>query len=237
MPLASHVPAPAQRSPQLDPTGNGVWWTPPASHVSTVQGLPSSMNGGAPGMHAPAPSHASTPLQMSVSAQLVPAGSGSCTGPVVELHESAVHALLSSTFGGGPPTHTPPVHVSAVVQALASLHAVPFGALPSAGHVGNAPLHDSARSHAFVAGRHTAPALPAGCWHVRLAPLHLSVVHGLPSSEHAVPLVFGEQVPAAPVKLHAPHSSVHAVSQQTPFAQKPLAHCVGVVHDEPREGS
>jgi hypothetical protein len=30
--------------------------------------------------------------------------------------------------------------------------------------------------------------------------------------------------------LHALHWSVHAVSQQTPFAQNPLAHSLPVVH-------
>src|SRR5689334_7180399 len=41
--------------------------------------------------------------------------------------------------------------------------------------------------------RHTAPALPAGCWHALALPdpSQVSVVHGLPSSVHAVPLGSG----------------------------------------------
>jgi len=47
-------------------------------------------------------------------------GTGSWTHPVARLHESVVHALLSSQLGAGPPTHEPPEHVSAVVHALPS---------------------------------------------------------------------------------------------------------------------
>jgi hypothetical protein len=72
---------------------------------------------------------------------------------------------------------------------------------------------------------------------VVLVPLHVSAEQGLPSSIHAVPFAFGEHVPAKPARLHWPHSPVHALSQHTPLAQNPLAHCVGVVHDEPRDGS
>jgi hypothetical protein len=194
------------------------------------------MNGGAPATHTPAPSHVSTPLQMLLSAQLVPAANGACTTPVAGLHESAVHGLPSSMTAGAP-THAPAVHWSAVVHALPSLHAVPLGALRSAGQLADAPLHDSERSHTLTAGRHTTPAWPAGCWHATLNPLHWSAVQGLPSSLHAVPLTLGEHVPASPDKLHALHSPVHATSQQTPLAQNPVAHCVAVVHGEPREGS
>jgi hypothetical protein len=129
------------------------------------------------------------------------------------------------------------MHLSAVVHLLPSSHTVPFGFLLSVGQVVDVPLQDSARSQSVAAARQVTPALPARCWHVRLDPLHLSAVHALPSSEHAVPFALGEQVPAKPVKLHAPHSPVHAVSQQTPFAQNPDAHWPVVVQDLPREGS
>src|SRR5207244_3747241 len=45
------------------------------------------------------------------------------TQPVAGLHESSVHPLPSSQFGGGPPAHAPPEQTSFVVQALPSLHA------------------------------------------------------------------------------------------------------------------
>jgi hypothetical protein len=112
-----------------------------------------------------------------------------------------------------------------------------LGAVESAGQLVDVPLHDSGKSQSFAGGRQIVPALPAGCWHVRLDPLHLSAVHGLPSSEQAVPFAWGEQVPAKLAKLHAPHSPVQAVSQHTPLAQKPDAHWLVVEHDLPRDGS
>jgi hypothetical protein len=45
-----------------------------------------------------------------------------CLHPVAVLHESLVQTFPSSQLGGGPPTHDPPEHMSAVVQALPSLH-------------------------------------------------------------------------------------------------------------------
>src|SRR5207249_12326289 len=45
-----------------------------------------------------------------------------CVQPVDGLHASAVQMSPSSQFGGGPPTHAPPLHVSLVVHALLSLH-------------------------------------------------------------------------------------------------------------------
>src|SRR2546427_5582664 len=63
-------------------------------------------------------------------------------------------------------------------------------AKPSAGHEVLVPVQVSATSHAPAAARHTVPALPARCWQRALLPSQVSVVHGLPSSVHAVPLVF-----------------------------------------------
>src|SRR3989449_2676824 len=57
-----------------------------------------------------------------------------------------------------------------------------------------APGQVSATSHSFAAARHTAPALPAGCVHAALVPLHTSVVHALPSSVQVVPLALKTSV-------------------------------------------
>jgi len=54
-------------------------------------------------------------------------------------------------------------------------------------------------------------------------------VHRLPSLQ-AVPLVFGEQIPTSPIKLHAEHWSVQAVLQQTPLMQLPEVHWLPAVH-------
>src|SRR5262249_26559846 len=43
-----------------------------------------------------------------------------CVQPVAGLHESSVHGFPSSQLRAGPPTQVPPLHVSAVVQALPS---------------------------------------------------------------------------------------------------------------------
>jgi len=56
--------------------------------------------------------------------------------------------------------------------------------------------------------------LPAGCWQASLVPLHVSLVHGLPSSVHAVPLgclASAEQLALLPgQKSSASHSSTAA---------------------------
>src|SRR3989475_10177960 len=92
-------------------------------------------------------------------------------------------------------------------------------AKPSAGHEVLVPVQVSATSHAPAAARHTVPALPAGCWQRALLPLQVSVVHGLPSSVHAVPLGFlasdGQARPATPVHVsarsHSPAAARHTV--------------------------
>jgi hypothetical protein len=58
----------------------------------------------------------------------------------------------------------------------------------SKGHTADDPVQVSAGSQAPPDARHVAPTLPAGCWQAAEEPLHVSVVQGLPSSGHAVPL-------------------------------------------------
>src|SRR5262245_7137280 len=52
------------------------------------------------------------------------------------------------------------------------------------------PVQVSSRSHSPAAGRHTVPALPAGCRQETLLPSQRSRVHGLPSLVHVVPDAF-----------------------------------------------
>src|SRR5437870_536111 len=77
-----------------------------------------------------------------------------------------------------------------------------------------APGQVSATSHSPAAGRHTAPALPAGCWHVALVPSHWSRVQGLVSAVQVVPDAFlasAGQVLLVPVQFSATsHSPVAA---------------------------
>src|SRR5439155_38526 len=58
----------------------------------------------------------------------------------------------------------------------------------SAGQTVLDPVQVSSTSQAPAAARHTAPALPAGCWQVTFVPSHWSAVQGLPSEVQAVPL-------------------------------------------------
>src|SRR5439155_64465 len=54
-----------------------------------------------------------------------------------------------------------------------------------------------------AAARHVAPAFPAGCWQVSLAPSHWSRVHGLPSEGHEVPAgAFASAGQSVPVPVH-----------------------------------
>ena len=57
----------------------------------------------------------------------------------------------------------------------------------SAGQVVLVPVQFSSTSQGPAAARQTAPGLPAGCWQASLDPSHSSVLHGFPSSVHAVP--------------------------------------------------
>ena len=69
----------------------------------------------------------------------------------------------------------------------AARQTVDAGANASAGQAASMPLQLSATSQMPAAGRQTVPAFPAGCWQTP-APSHVSMVQGLPSSVHAVPL-------------------------------------------------
>src|SRR5438874_899990 len=70
----------------------------------------------------------------------------------------------------------------------------------SLGQVLLVPVQVSSTSQGPADARQTAPPLPAGCWQSSLEPSHVSVVHGLPSSVHAVPDgVFASAGHAGPV--------------------------------------
>src|SRR5439155_571812 len=57
----------------------------------------------------------------------------------------------------------------------------------SAGQTVLDPVQVSSTSQTPAAARHTAPPFPAGWWQSLLLPSHSSLLHGLPSSVHAVP--------------------------------------------------
>src|SRR5207244_6062098 len=69
-----------------------------------------------------------------------------------------------------------------------SAHAVPLGCVASVGQAVFVPSQTSPTSQSLAAARHSVPSFPAACCQVVLVPSQVSVVHGLPSSVHAVPL-------------------------------------------------
>src|SRR5438445_5853440 len=115
-----------------------------------------------------------------------------------------------------------PSHWSRVHGLLSAVHAVPLAFLASDGQALLVPVQVSARSHSPAAARHSVPAWPAGCWQATLLPSHWSRVHGLPSSVHAVPLVFlasaGQAWPATPLQVSARSHSPAATRHTVPLA-------------------
>src|SRR5919198_5797810 len=80
-----------------------------------------------------------------------------------------------------------PLHTSAVHGSPSAVQGVVLGWKRSGGQVVLVPVQVSATSHSFTAARHSTPALPAGCWHELLVPLHWSSVQGLVSGVQGVP--------------------------------------------------
>src|SRR6187402_735873 len=98
------------------------------SQASVVQGFWSSGLSGVPAWQTAEALQSSAPLQTVVSAQAVPAGTGTCAVPVTGLQLSAVHGLPSSMFDGVPSTQTPVALQSSLpLQRSASAQAVPEG--------------------------------------------------------------------------------------------------------------
>jgi hypothetical protein len=98
--LHASVPLHALLSEQLVPAATGRCATPVAGlQASAVHGLPSSTAGATPATQLAEALHVSAPLHALPSEQLVPGGSGVCTGIVPE-KLSAVHGLPSSTLTG-----------------------------------------------------------------------------------------------------------------------------------------
>jgi hypothetical protein len=87
------------------------------------------------------------------------------------------------------PVQMPDWHVSVCVQALPSLHGVPFDLKPSAGQPASVPVQVSAASHSPAAARHTVPAetnLSDG--QLLLVPSHVSATSQPPAAgRHTVP--------------------------------------------------
>src|SRR5439155_9927151 len=140
-------------------------------------------------------------------------------------HESAVHRVPSLQLSAGPPTHCPPAHVSAVVQALPSSHGTVLGVL----------THPVAGSQVSVV--HTLPSVQMGGGPpTQTPPAQVSaVVQALPSLQGRV---FGAPPTHAPapsqvlpeiqglgVQGEPPASNSQIGEQQSPATRLPSSHC------------
>ena len=188
----------------------GVFWQPSAaSQVSTVQGLRSSQPGPGPPAQLP-PAHLSAVVQASLSSHA--SVLFACWQPSVVSHESSVQTL-ESLHEMVVPRHVPDAQWSAPVQALLSLHVFvsSFVALQPRTTSQVSSVHALPSSHT-VAGPGT---------HALFA--HLSpVVHALSSSQFAVFAVF-THVPA-PLHVSSVHGLVSSqllppVATQVPVTQ------------------
>src|SRR5439155_39600 len=134
---------------------------------------------------------------------------------VVQTLPSSVHAVPDGVLASAGQLGPLPVHISAGSHSPAEpRQTTKLGSNMSAGQVLLVPAHISPTSHPPAAAFRVAPALPAACWQASLVPLHVSLVHGLPSSVHAVPLgclASAEQLALLPgQKSSASHSSTAA---------------------------
>src|SRR5205809_334661 len=220
---------------QLVPAGQLGWWQALSAPLQTsfVQGFKSSGHGVPFAMTLSAGHAALDPVQVSATSQesaaarqiapMFPAGCWHVTW--VPSHWSSVQGLPSEVHAAplvffASAGHAPPAvpgQFSARSEARrAGRHTKALGLNTSVGQLALVPVHTSSGSHVSPEPvRHTAPAFPAGCWHVTLVPSHWSSVQGLPSEVHAAPLVFfasaGHAPPAVPGQFSATSHSPAAV--------------------------
>jgi hypothetical protein len=223
-----HVSAPLQASPseQEVPFATTLFEQTPALQTSVVQGLPS--------LQSPFTLHDWQPAI------------GVFTQPEPALHVSVVQALLSLQLGGVPPVQVPVWHVSAPLQALPSLHEVPFvtavftqpvdvlqlsvvhtfASLQSGGVPGvQAPLRQVSAPLQALPSAHDAP-FATGVFTQPVDVLQLSVVHTLLSLQlGAVPEV---HVPLWQVSLPL---QAFPSEQEEPFVTGVFTHPVDALHE------
>ncbi len=205
--LHASVPDPPQLPPlQLSPVVQGfpslhvaVLFAKPhcpvaGSHVSVVQTLLSLHVFGVPGRHVPPP-------QTSLSVQPFPSSHAAVLftnpQPVVAEQNGDVQGLLSSGHVMAEPMHAPLEHVSPLVQAELSLHAVPGGACVK---VQPTPAVQASRVHVLLS-LHVSVPVPR-----QLPPLQVSpVVQGSWSLHEAV-LFVATHAPVAATQESVVHT-------------------------------
>src|SRR5438046_2610848 len=173
---ASQAPADARHTVVAGVKARGGHAAPVPSHVSALSQAPAAgrQMKAPPALVKPSGGHAGPlPVQFSATSH------GPATGRQTTLEDA------KPSGGHAAPE---PVQFSATSQAPdTGRHSTVAGWNASAGHTVLVPVQFSATSQEPAAGRQTAPAFPAACWQASLDPSHSSVLHGLPSSVHAVP--------------------------------------------------
>jgi hypothetical protein len=144
--------------------------------------------------------HRSVPVQATPSLQLPPSFAGSAWQvPLPLLQTPAWHGPFSAEQSTAVPTQAPAWHLSDVVQLLASLHVVPFGA--AGFEHAPVPVSQVPATWHWSLAVHTTGFVP-----VQVPDWHVSVcVHALPSL-HALPFAFGgfEQTPVVVLQVPTP---------------------------------
>src|SRR5207247_2041608 len=101
---------------------------------------------------------------------------------------SSVHAVPAALFASAGQLALDPVQFSAGSHSPPDgRQTVLGGSKASAGQTVLVPVQFSWSEERRAGAGQTAPALPAGWWQVLLEASHSSVLHGFPSSVHAVP--------------------------------------------------
>jgi hypothetical protein len=218
--------------------------------VAAPQAVPAAANV-SPGQVVDVPLQVSATSQMLCAGrQTVPAGARASAGQVADVPEQvsgASHPLATgrqtvpaaANLSAGHAAEVP-VQVSAASQVLVDARqSVVAGANPSAGQALVVPLQVSGTSHTPFALRQTVPSTAtASVGQVNDDPLQVSAASQAPFwARQTVPLDAAEQVPTWPARLHTPQPPLQAVSQQTPFAQNPVAHWLFDVHCKAKDPS
>jgi hypothetical protein len=221
-----------------------------ASPALATRTLESTSAAGGTGAPAQAPLvQVSEDVQTLPSLHAVPSGAhGSVHAPVAGLHvPGARHVPLAMHATGLPPTQVPFWQVSARVQALPSLQAIPFGAA-GVEHAPVAGSHVPATWHASLGAHATGlPPTHAPLWQLSVEVHALPSLHGVPFGaagfEHTpvagshVPIAWHASLAAHTTRFSPTHApprqlsarvqafpSLHAVpSGATGFEQRPVA--------------
>jgi hypothetical protein len=147
--------------------------------------------------------------------------------------------------------HEPPVQTAGAAQSASDEHAALQTAPPHwngkhelAGGVTHAPApsHEETGVNAVLCAGHVESLHAVPSWYFWQAPAwHFPFVPQAagPASVHSpagsgAPFGAAVHVPSAPGSAHELHAPPHAVSQQTPWAQKPVWHSPACEHEAPR---